>query len=94
MGVRYVVYWHLLSPEAGSQPLKVNLIVYDNDVGGGRRDDEAVVGDCIEILAGDAGHGDKLLPLGAGVLPDHGQSCGQSDERGGAEVYRERRRPR
>ena len=34
VGVRYVVYWHLLSAESGqaSQALKVNLIVYENDV--------------------------------------------------------------
>ena len=34
LGVRHVVYWHLQTGElaATNQPLKVNLIVYDNDV--------------------------------------------------------------
>ena len=31
LGVRHVVYWHL-SADSASQALKVNLIVYDNDV--------------------------------------------------------------
>lgn len=30
LGVRHVVYWNL-NADAGSQALKVNLIVYDND---------------------------------------------------------------
>ena len=34
LGVRHVVYWHLQTGElaATNQPLKVNLIVYENDV--------------------------------------------------------------
>ena len=31
VGVRHVVYWSL-GADAGSQSLKVNLIVYDNDI--------------------------------------------------------------
>ena len=79
VGVRYIVYWHLLSAEPGSQALKVNLIVYDNDVGVGHT---GAADDTNETLADDAGDGDELLSLGAGVLPDDGQTGGDSDERG------------
>ena len=59
----------------------MNLIIYDNDVGGGWTDSQLLA-----VLAGHAGHGDELLPLGPGVLPEHGPSGGESDDGGGQRI--------
>ena len=80
-GTRHVVYWRH-TKENGVQPLKVNLIIYDNDIL-----QVKIFLQCYFILlvgrtCCGSGHRVQLLSLGSGVLSMHGEAGGVPDAGG------------
>ena len=69
-----MVYWKH-SQEAGAQPLKVNITVYDNDILQVTNPNIlSTVLRFVFLIA--AGKGIKLFPLGVGMLPSNVKTGG------------------